>query len=199
MSLKKGIMPLLVVISMVSASFAHAEEGQKLNILLNVPYFHQVRDLTEKNKQIAENTACGPTVAAIMLQNDGMNVDVNDVLAIVPNYVYQPRVGFYRMDKFAPYFNKEAVLIDFSHKNIYDALNQGKAVFLNVKNYDGSYGHALAIVGMKGFDGEKAESLIIHDVWVGPYREFKFTSNDTLEQPEGYTNYINKSLLFYIK
>jgi hypothetical protein len=199
MSLKKGIMPLLVVISMVSASFAHAEEGQKLNILLNVPYFHQVRDLTEKNKQIAENTACGPTVAAIMLQNEGMNVNINDVLAIVPNYVYQPGVGFYRMDKFAPYFNKEAVLIDFSHKNIYDALNQGKVVFLNVKNYDGSYGHALAIVGMKGFDGEKAESLIIHDVWVGPYREFKFTSNDTLEQPEGYTNYINKSLLFYIK
>ena len=96
-------------------------------------------------------------------------------------------------------------IFDFRHvrvlksKNIYDALNQGKVVFLNVKNYDGSYGHALAIVGMKGFDGEKAESLIIHDVWVGPYREFKFTSNDTLEQPEGYTNYINKSLLFYIK
>jgi hypothetical protein len=199
MSLKRGIAAALVAISMLTSSVAFAAEGQKLNILLNVPFFHQYNTLSDYNKQLAEKTACGPTAAAIMLQNEGMNVDVNDVLAIIPNNVYQPKVGFYQMDKFAPYFNKEAVKVEFSHKNIYDVLNQGKVLFLNVKNYDSGYGHAMVIVGMKGFDGERADSLIIHDVWVGPYREFKFNSYDTLVQPEGQVNYINKSLLFYIK
>ena len=52
---------------------------------------------------------------------------------------------------------------------------------------------------MRGFNGETAESLIVHDVFVGPYREFKFITNDSLRQPEGQVNYINKSLMFYIK
>lgn len=199
MFLQKGLAAVFIAISMFSTTLVYAEESQKLNIVLNVPYFNQVTNLTPRNKTIVENTACGPTAAAIMLQNEGMDISVNDVLAIVPNYVYQPKVGFYQIDKFAPFFNKEAVKIEFSHKNIYDTLNKGKVVFLNVQNYEGSYGHAMVIVGMKGFDGQKAESLIIHDVWVGPYREFKFIGNSTLEQPEGYSNYINTSLLFYIK
>jgi hypothetical protein len=199
MSLKRGIAAILVAISMFTSSVAFAAEGQKLNILLNVPFFHQYDSLSDYNKQLAQKTACGPTAAAIMLQNEGMNVDVNDVLAIIPNSIYQPKVGFYQMDQFAPYFNKEAVMMEYSHKNIYETLNQGKVVFLNVKNYDSGYGHAMVIVGMRGFDGQKAESLITHDVFVGPYREFKFVSYDTLRQPEGQVNYINKSLMFYIK
>jgi hypothetical protein len=51
---------------------------------------------------------------------------------------------------------------------------------------------------MNGYDGEKADSLITHDVFVGPYREFKFITYDALRQPEGQVNYINKSMLFYI-
>jgi hypothetical protein len=199
MFMRKGIVALLVAISTFSWHFAHAQEVKKLNILLKVPFFHQYNDLTEGNKAYALKTACGPTAAAIMLQNEGQKVDPNDLLAILPTSIYQPKVGFYRMQDFAPYFNKEAAKIEFSHKNIYETLNQGKVLFLNVKNYDSGYGHAMVIVGMKGFDGEKAESLIIHDVWVGPYREFKFNSYDTLVQPEGQVNYINKSLLFYIK
>ena len=177
MSLKRGIAATLVAISMFTSSVAFAAEGQKLNILLNVPFFHQYDSLSDYNKQLAQKTACGPTAAAIMLQ----------------------KVGFYQMDQFAPYFNKEAVMMEYSHKNIYETLNQGKVVFLNVKNYDSGYGHAMVIVGMRGFDGQKAESLITHDVFVGPYREFKFVSYDTLRQPEGQVNYINKSLMFYIK
>lgn len=196
---RKGLVAFLVAISMISGHYAYASETKKLNILLRVPFFHQINDLTEENKKYAEGTACGPTAASIMLQNEGIKVDPNDLLAILPTSIYQPKVGFYKMQDFAPYFNKEAVMMEFSHKNIYDTLNMGKPVFLNVKNYDSGYGHAMVIVGMNGFDGEKAESLITHDVWVGPYREFKFITNDTLRQPEGQTNYINKSMLFYIK
>ena len=199
MKMRQVIVTALVAISTFSWHFAHAQEAQKLNILLKVPFFQQFNDLTEENKNYAQKTACGPTAAAIMLQADGIKVDPNDLLAVLPNSIYQPRVGFYRMQDFAPLFNKEAVMLEFSHKNIYDALNMGKPVFLNVKNYDSGYGHAMVIVGMNGFDGEKADSLIIHDVWIGPYREFKFLTNDTLLQPEGQTNYINKSMLFYIK
>lgn len=199
MLMRKGITAFLVVISMFSWHFAQAQESQKLNILLKVPFFHQYNDLSDEMKNYALKTACGPTAASIMLQAEGIKVDPNDVLAVLPTSIYQPKVGFYRMQDFAPYFSKEAVMIEFSHKNIYDALNMGKPVFINVKNYDSGYGHAMVIVGMNGFDGEKADSLIIHDVWVGPYREFKFISYNTLRQPEGQTNYINESMLFYIK
>ena len=192
-------MAIFVAVSISLAPKVGAQEVSKLNILLKVPFFHQFNDLNESNKKLVEKTACGPTVAAVMLQNENMKVDVNDVLAILPNSIYQPKVGFYQMQDFAPYFNKEAVMLQYSHKNIYDALNKGKVVFLNIKNYDSGYGHAVAIVGMNGFDGERAESLIIHDVFVGPYREFKFIDYDTLRQPEGQTNYINKSMLFYLK
>jgi uncharacterized protein YvpB len=199
MFLKREIAAFLVVISMFTSSVAYAAEEQKLNILLNVPFFNQYNDLSDYNKELVGKTACGPTAAAIMLQNEGMKVDINDVLAILPNSIYQPKVGFYQMDQFASYFNKEAVKMEFSHKNIYDTLNKGKVIFLNIKNYDSGYGHAMVIVGMRGFNGETAESLIVHDVFVGPYREFKFITNDSLRQPEGQVNYINKSLMFYIK
>ena len=199
MSIRKGIAAFLVAISIFSFESAHAQETKKLNILLKTPFFHQYDDLSESNKEYAQKTACGPTAAAIMLQNEGIKVDPNDLLTILPRSIYQPRVGFYKMQDFAPYFEKKAVIMDFSHKNIYEALNNGKAIFLNVKNYDSGYGHAMIIVGMKGFDGNKAESLILHDVFVGPYREFKFLSNTTLRQPEGQTNYINTEMLFYIE
>ncbi len=199
MKMRQVIVAILVAISTFSWQLAHAQEAQKLNILLKVPFFHQYNDLTAENKEYALKTACGPTAASIMLQAEGIKVDPNDLLAILPTSIYQPKVGFYRMQDFAPYFNKEAVMVEFSHKNIYDVLNTGKPVFINIKNYDSGYGHAMVIVGMNGFDGEKAESLIAHDVFVGPYREFKFLSNTTLLQPEGQTNYINTAMLFYIK
>jgi uncharacterized protein YvpB len=197
------IVTFLVIISTLFGFSAHAleQKDEKLNIILNVPYYNQLKDLNELSSDYAGATACGPTALAIMLKNEGMNVDVNDVLAVVPNEVYVPKVGFYRIEKGSTYFNKESVKVDFSHKNIYDALNMGKPVFLNVKNYEGSYGHAVVIVGMRGFDGEKAESLIIHDVWTGPYKEFKFNTYNTLIEPgtNGYINYINEANLFYIK
>lgn len=197
------IVTFLVIISTLFGLSANAleQKDEKLNIILNVPYYNQLKDLNELSSDYAGATACGPTALAIMLKNEGMNVDVNDILAVVPNEVYVPKVGFYRIEKGSTYFNKESVKVDFSHKNIYNALNMGKPVFLNVKNYEGSYGHAVVIVGMRGFDGEKAESLIIHDVWTGPYKEFKFNTYNTLIEPgtNGYTNYINEANLFYIK
>ena len=179
---------------------AIAKEDEKLNIILNVPYYNQIKDLNDFGAQYAGNSACGPTALAIMLKNEGMNIDPNDVLAIVPNEVYVSKVGFYRIEKGPSYFNKKVEVIKFSHKNIYDALNRGKPVFLNIKNYEGYYGHAVVIVGMRGFDGEKADSLIIHDVWTEPYQEFKFNTYNTLVEPgKGYINTINESNLFIIK
>lgn len=196
---KREFVAFLVAISFFSFGKAHAQEDKKLNILVKTPFFHQYNDLSESNKEYAQKTACGPTAVAIMLQNEGVKVDPNDLLAILPTSIYQPKVGFYKMQEFAPYFEKEVQMVEFSHKNIYDALNKGKTLFINIKNYDSGYGHAMVIVGMKGFDGKKAESLIAHDVYVGPYREFKFLSDKTLRQPEGQTNYINTDMLFYIK
>jgi len=179
---------------------ALSKEEKKLNIVLNVPYYHQIKDLNKFGTEYAGNSACGPTALAIMLKNEGMNLDPNDVLSVVSNDVYISKVGFYRIEKGPEYFNKEAQMIEFSHKNIYEALNKGKPVFLNIFNYEGYYGHAVVIVGMKGFDGKKADSLIIHDVWTGPYKEFKFNSNNTLMEPgKGFINTINTNNLFYIK
>jgi hypothetical protein len=179
---------------------ALSKEEEKLNIVLNVPYYHQIKDLNEFGTNYAGNSACGPTALSIMLKNEGMNLDPNDVLAVVPNEVYISKVGFYRIENGPSYFNKEAEMIKFSHKNIYDSLNKGKPVFLNIFNYEGYYGHAVVIVGMRGFDGEKAESLIVHDVWTGPYKEFKFNTNNTLIEPEtGHINVINPNNLFTIK
>ena len=179
---------------------ALSKEEEKLNIVLNVPYYHQIKDLNQFGTEYAGNSACGPTALAIMLKNEGMNLDPNDVLSVVPNEVYISKVGFYRIEKGPSFFNKEAEMIKFSHKNIYDALNKGKPVFLNIFNYEGYYGHAVVIVGMRGFDGEKADSLIVHDVWTGPYKEFKFKSENTLIEPgKGFINTINKNNLFYIK
>lgn len=179
---------------------ALSKEEEKLNIVLNVPYYHQIKDLNDFGAEYAGNSACGPTALSIMLKNEGINVDPNDVLAMVPNEVYISRVGFYRIEKGASYFNKETELLEFSHKNIYDSLNKGKPVFLNIFNYEGYYGHAVVIVGMRGFDGEKADSLIVHDVWTGPYKEFKFNSYNTLIEPgKGFINVINPNNLFTIK
>jgi len=179
---------------------AQSKEEEKLNIILNVPYYHQIKDLNDFGTEYAGNSACGPTAVSIMLKNEGLNVDPNDVLAIVPNEVYISKVGFYRIEKAPSYFNKNAKMIKFSHKNIYDALNSGKPVFLNIYNYEGYYGHAVVIVGMRGFDGENAESLIVHDVWTGPYKEFKFNTYNTLIEPDsGYINTINPNNLFIIE
>ncbi len=179
---------------------ALSKEDEKLNIVLNVPYYHQIKDLNEFGTNYAANSACGPTAVAIMLKNEGMNLDPNDVLAVVPNEVYISKVGFYRIEKGPSYFNKESEMVKFSHKNIYEALNKGKPVFLNIFNYEGYYGHAVVVVGMRGFDGEKAESLIVHDVWTGPYKEFKFNTNNTLIEPDtGHINTINQNNLFIIK
>lgn len=204
MKMTTRVMAFLAVFSAFSLIPANAntnkEENKKLNITLNVPYYHQIKDLNDYGTRVAANTACGPTALAIMLKNDNVNVDPNDVIAVVPNEVYIPKVGFYRIEKGAKYFNRDVEMIQFSHKNIYEALNKGKPVFLNIFNYEGYYGHAVVIVGMRGFDGEKAESLIVHDVWTGPYKEFKFKTDSTLSEPgRGFTNIINKSNLFIIK
>jgi hypothetical protein len=58
MSLKRGVAAVLVAISMFTSTVAFAAEGQKLNILLNVPFFHQYDTLSDYNKQLTQKTAC---------------------------------------------------------------------------------------------------------------------------------------------
>jgi len=200
MKMIKVITAFLVVFTMFFFVNAQAEEKQKVNILIKAPYFNQITDLSDKNLEYAGGTACGPTSLAIMLKYSGLDVDPNDVLKMVPLEVYIPKLGFVDIKAGASYFNREAVDIEFSHKNIYKTLDQGHPVFINIFNYDSGYKHGAVIVGLKNFDGEKAESLVIHDVWTKGYQEFKFHTNDTLVEPgNGNINVINKALLFYIK
>lgn len=190
----------LVVFTMFLFVNVQAEERQKVNILIKAPYFNQISDLSDRNKEYAGGTACGPTSLAIMLSHAGVKVDPNDTLKVLPLNVYIPRVGFVDIKAGASYFNKTSVDIEFSHKNIYETLDQGHPVFINLFNYDSGYKHGAVIVGMKGFNGEKADSLIIHDVWTEAYQEFKFNTVDTLIEPKnGNMNIINKNNLFYIK
>ena len=83
-------------------------------------------------------------------------------------------------------------------KAYYDTLKKGYPIILNVQNYNGIIGHALLVTGIREFDGENAKSLIIHDPYVGPNKEFTFEGTFRLKQPKGYINYIGTLKPFYI-
>jgi uncharacterized protein YvpB len=195
-----AVLSMFLFCSTLITAQAQTNEKQKINITLKVPYFNQITDLNKESMDYAGLTACGPTSLAIMLKYSGQDVDVNDVLKILPLEVYLPKIGFLDLSKGAKYFNREAVPVKFDHQEIYLVLEQGYPVFINIKNYDSGYGHGMVIIGMKGYDGKKAESLIAHDVWTKEYQEFKFNTYDTLIEPgKRNINTINKSNLFYIK
>ncbi len=161
-------------------------ENTTENVVLSVPFVHQIDDLPEDKKAEIRTTACGPAALTMIFNYMGMDVSLYEVIEKLPTEVYVRGRMFYRLDKGPKEFELAGVQFKNSPKAIFEQLKAEKPVVLNIQNYDGITGHAVVVVGMKGFDGENARSLIVHDPWVGPYREFEYINANTLKQPEGY-------------
>lgn len=169
------------------------------SIILNVPFVHQIDDLTEQEKTIIRSTACGPAALTMLFKFHGKDTNLSEVISKLPNSVYVKGQRFYNLAKGPEYFSMKAAQIEKSPNDIFEILQKGEPIILNVQNYDGITGHALVIVGMLDFDGEKASALIVHDPYVGPYRQFPYESEEVLRQPEGYLNYLGIMNPFYIE
>lgn len=182
------------------------EETEKTNflikndsdVLLDVPFVNQIEDLPEEERYWG-NTACGPAALTMALGYLGEDVELLEVVNKLPVSVYRKGDRFYNLYDGPTYFSKETVKMKNDMTEIFGALEAGNPIILNVQNYDGFIGHALVIVGIEGYNGTKANSLIIHDPYVGPYREFELLSSNTLRQPEGYVNTIGILDPFYVK
>jgi len=168
------------------------------NVILEVPFVHQVNDLQENEKKIIMSSACGPASITMTLKYLGGDYNISQVINALPNNIYIKGKMFYNLTLAPSIFNKKAVVLKNNYQSIYTALKDGHPIILNIQNYNGLIGHAVVVVGIKNFDGTKAESLIIHDPYVGPYREFKYLTEKTLKQPEGFTNYIGTLSHFYV-
>src|SRR3989338_596782 len=200
---------LLLTAFIISASYS-ADPGELITeasgfilksdktVLLNVPYIHQIEDLTEETKSAIRNTACGPASVTMALKHLNDNKTLNEVIEKLQNTVYVKGDRFYNLYDASNYFNKSTNKFKNSYENIYTVLNKGHPVILNIQNYDDITGHALVIVGITNYENGKAKSLIAHDPYRGPYREFVYIDENTLLQPEGNTNYIGILDPFYI-
>ncbi len=168
---------------------------------LNVPYVHQYYDLPEARQGEIMWSACGPTALTMSFQYHGVDTDLITVIDKLPSSVYVKGVMFYDLYSGAKIYNFEAVKIERNASAIYQTLTEGYPVIINVQNYMGWVGHGMVVTGIKGYNAETgtADSLIIHDPTGGESREFKFLSATTLQQPEGYTNYIGILEPFYLK
>jgi hypothetical protein len=195
----------LIPLILASLNPAPAEEvfgievKNEHTVQLNVPYTHQIHNIDPENFSSIGVTACGPTTLTMALNYVGVDIDLENVIARLPNSVYVKRVGFYRLSEGPKYFDKKSVQVEQTPTGIYEALAGGNPVILNIQNYDGAIGHAVVVTGIKGFNGQTADSLIVHDPFVGPYREFEYINNDLLRQPEGHINYIGTLQPFYVK
>jgi hypothetical protein len=174
--------------------FADAKDVQ-----LEVPFVHQYDDLPDSAKPIIVKSACGPAALTMSFQSIGVETDLMTVINKLPTSVYIKGVQFYDLPSGAKVYDKKSQVLEPTPAAIYQALRAGHPVIMNVQNYNGILGHALVVTGIRGFDGEKAASLIIHDPYVGPNREFFYQSSKTLRQPEGFTNYIGHVKPFYLE
>jgi len=168
-------------------------------IQLNVPYFSQLNDISDKVKEKVGSTACGPAVVAMALKYIKLDVTLDNVISKLPNSVYIKGKGFNDILGASKYFDKESVKVAQNPKAIYETLKQGFPVILNIQNFDGISGHAVLVTGIKGFDGKKAYSLIVNDPYYGSLMEYKYISANSLLQPKGYINTIGPVQPFYIK
>lgn len=166
--------------------------------MLEVPFVHQIDALPEDQKANIRGTACGPAAITMALKYLGYEIDLMGVIEKLPTTVYVKGARFYNLYAGPELFGKEVHRFKNSPAAIFEALSAGNPVILNIQNYDGITGHAVVVVGMKGFDGEKADTLIIHDPFVGAYREFEYIDNWNLRQPEGYVTPIGILDPFYV-
>jgi hypothetical protein len=196
----------IVLIPLILSSFTTNAQGRDIfivknnsEVLLNVPFTHQYNDLSDEDKALNGWSACGPSALTMSANFLGETYQLNEVINKLPNSVYVKGDKFYNLPLGAKYLSKEAVQIGDSPKDIYETLSLGYPIILNIQNYDGFVGHAVVVTGINEFDGKNAKSLIVHDPFVGPYREFEYVDNDTLLQPEGYYNTIGFVKPFYLR
>ncbi|MCL5411219.1 MAG: C39 family peptidase [Patescibacteria group bacterium] len=180
----------------VSSAIDFADQSE---VQLDVPYVNQYNDLPESAKQIIMKSACGPASLAMSFKYLGIETNLMTVINKLPTSVYVKGVQFYDLPSGTKVYDKRAVLVEPTPTGIYEALKNRHPVILNVQNYNGILGHALLVTGIRGYDGKDAKSLIIHDPYVGPNREFTFITGRTLRQPEGFTNYIGTLRPFYVE
>lgn len=179
-------------------------KNNESEILLDVPFVNQKEDLKNTPDEWAGGSACGPSALTMALKFNGEDTTLYEVANTLPTSVYIKGRMFYNLTKGPEYFGYESVEIDINGEtlatDIYNTLKSGNPILLNVQNYDGITGHEVVVVGIKGYNAETktAKSLIVHDPFRAPYREFEFINPTTLRQPEGW--YLSIGILkpFYI-
>ncbi|MCL5411827.1 MAG: C39 family peptidase [Patescibacteria group bacterium] len=204
-------------------------------IIANVPYIHEYASLDDTDKPNVQWTACGPASLTMALNYAG----VSDRLSVVARKLSD--AGIYswgnltvgQLSSGPALWGKKMVVVENSPAGIYNALKDGHPVVINVGNYNNKEveyndpargGHFMVVVGIKGFDGEYAKSLIINDDgydghWItdpanpshlildpsgGDYKDFPYVSGSKTQiiqtQPTRgpYTNYF-KGTAFYVE
>jgi hypothetical protein len=169
------------------------------DVLLDVPFVHQLDDLPKERVAEIRATACGPASLAMVFNYLGTEVSLWDVIEGVPPSVYVRGSMFYKLFEGPSYFNYSSVQFKNDPKAIFEHLKNERPIIMNIQNYDAVTGHAIVVVGMKGFNGTSAESLIAHDPYVEGYRVFRYINDWTLLQPEGIYNYIGHQDPFYLE
>lgn len=168
-------------------------------ILLDVPYVNQYYDLPDEEKPRISFTACGPTSLTMAFLDEGETTDLISVINQLPRDVYIPGRAFYNLPKGATIYGFKSVTVDQTPTGFYNALKDGHPVITNVQNFNGFGGHAIVVVGIKGYKDGRADSLLVHDPYWGPNREFAFVDRQNLMQPEGYLNPIGWVQPFFIE
>ncbi len=167
-------------------------------IVLNVHFVHQKEDLVGTEDEWAGGSACGPASLTMVLNDQGKTYDLQTVINAIPTSVYIKGEMFYDLASGPSYFGFNSYEIDINTTQIYETLEKGYPVVLNIQNYDGITGHALVVVGIKGYNGKTAQSLVAHDPFRAPYRVFDYINETTLKQPEGWILPIGIIKPFYI-
>jgi ABC-type bacteriocin/lantibiotic exporter with double-glycine peptidase domain len=183
---------LLAATTLTSANYLSAEQPNKFlentteNVVLNVPFVHQIKDLPEDKKSEIVGSACGPAALTMVFKYLGERTTLYDVISKLPTDVYIKGRMFYNLPEGAKYFGHISTSFKNTPKNIYDQLKEQKPIIMNVQNYNGITGHAIVVVGIKEYNGESATSLVVHDPWTEAYKEYAYINQNTLKQPEGY-------------
>lgn len=169
-------------------------------IVLSVPFVHQKDNLKNTELEWAGGSACGPAAITMALKFNNENYTLEEVVNNLPTNVYVKGRMFYDLMAGPEQFNYEANEIEIDVEQMYNTLKSGNPILLNIQNYDGITGHEVVVVGIKGYSSETktAKSLVVHDPFREPYREFEFINSHTLRQPEGYYNPIGIINPFYI-
>ena len=167
-------------------------------ILLDVPYVNQVDGLEGTSDAWAGGSACGPASLNMVINDKGKTYDLQTIVNRLPTSVYVKGRMFYDLSAGPEYFGFKTTEIEINTKVIYETLAEGNPIVMNIQNYDGITGHAVVIVGMKGFDGTTAKSLIAHDPFKAPYQVFEYINETTLRQESGWITPIGTIKPFYV-